>query len=183
MILQGEPARSSLARRQTALWRANSAWGLPVRHYRVSHLRAETPQDNLEVARGERGRATRLAPGVDVVLIVHAGDRAILAAPGPAVLGVPLPLTGRGVAGPLAHPQPGMGMKQGRAERASLPTGSPRDPGHGITSAEDSATATPRPRGGNAPSPAGRLVGSARGWPIHGGNRKARTHWSWIPMI
>ena len=147
MIPQGESARSSLARRRTALWGANSVWRLPVRHYRVSHLGTETPEENLEVARGDRGRAARLARGLDVVLVVRAGECAVVPAPGPAVLGVPLPLTGRGVAGPLTHPQPRMRTEQGRAVRAPLPTGSPRDPGHGGTSAKDSATATPGPRG------------------------------------
>ena len=119
-----------------------------MRHYRVSHLGAETPEDTLEVARGDRGRAARLARGLDVVLVVRAGDGAIVAAPAPAVRGVPLPLTGRGVTGPLTRPQPGMGNEEGPAERAPLPTTFPRDPGHEVTSAEESATATPRPRGG-----------------------------------
>ena len=121
---------------------------MPLRHYRVSHLGAETPEDNLKVARGDRGRATRLARGLDVVLVVRAGDRPIVSAPAPTVRGVPLPLTGRGWAGPLAFPQSGMGNDEGPAERAPLPTLSPRYPGHGGTSAEETATATPRPRGG-----------------------------------
>src|SRR3990172_810949 len=126
MIPLGGPARSSLARRRIALWGANSARRLPVRHYRVSHLGAETPQDNLEVARGDRRQPGGRARGLDVVLVVRAGDGAVLAAPTPAVLGVPLPLAGRGRAGPLARPQPGVGMEQRLAEGTVLPTASPR---------------------------------------------------------
>ena len=45
-----------------------------MRHNRVPHLGAKTPEDNLEVARGDRGRAARLACGLDVVLVVRAGE-------------------------------------------------------------------------------------------------------------
>ena len=143
MIPLGGPARSSLARRRTALWGANPAWGLAVRHYRVSHLGAETPQDNLEVARGDRRQPGGRARGLDVVLVVRAGDGAVLAAPTPAVLGVPLPLAGRGRAGPLARPQPGVRMEQRLAEGTAFPTASPRGTGHEGTSTEESATIVP----------------------------------------
>ena len=116
MIPLGGPARSSLARRRIALWGANSARRLPVRHYRVSHLGAETPQDYLEVGRRDWRRSGGHPRGLDVVLVVRAGDGAIVSAPAPAVLGVPLPLAGRGRAGPLARPQPGVGMEQRLAE-------------------------------------------------------------------
>ena len=143
LIPLGKPARSSLTRSWTALWGANHAWGLPVRHYRVSHLGAETAEDNLEVARGDRRRPGGRPRGLDVVLVVRAGDGAVPAAPAPAVLGVPLPLAGRGRAGPRARPQPGVGMEQGLAEGTALPTASPRGTGHEGTSTEESATITP----------------------------------------
>ena len=117
--------------------------GLAVRHYRVSHLGAKTPEDNLEVARGDRGRAGGRVRGLDVVLGVRAGDGAVVAAPVPAVLGVPLPLAGPGRAGPLARPQPGVGMEQRLAEGTAFPAASPRGTGHEGTSTEESATIPP----------------------------------------
>lgn len=135
MIPQGRAARSSLARFRTALWGANPAWALALRHNRVSHLGAETPQDYLEVPRGDRRRPARLAHGLDVVLVVRAGDGTIVSAPAPAVLGMPLPLAGWCPAGPLPGAQPGMGDEQGLAEGAALPaTPSPRGTGHEVTS-------------------------------------------------
>ena len=145
MILQGKLVRSSLARRRLALKCANSRWGLPLRHYRVSHLGAETAEDNLEIVRRHRGRPRGGACGLDVVLIVRAGDGAIAVAPGPAVLGMPLPLAGRGRAGPLARPQSGVGVEQGLAEETAFPTASLRGTGHEGTSMEQSAT-IPRAR-------------------------------------
>ena len=115
-------------------------WGLPLRHYRVSHLRAETAEDNLEVARGDRRQPRSRPRRLDVVLVVRAGDSAVLVAPAPAVLGVPLPLAGRGRARPLARPQSGVGIKQRLTEGTALPTASPRDPGHEGTSTEEGAT-------------------------------------------
>jgi hypothetical protein len=144
MIPLGGAARSSLARRRTALGRANPAWGVPLRHYRVSHLGAETPQDNLEVARGDRRRPAGGARGLDVVLVVRAGDGAVPAAPTPAVLGMPLPLAGWRAAGPLPGAQPGMGDEQGLAEAAARPaTPAPRGMGHEVTSQQ---TVTLQPR-------------------------------------
>jgi hypothetical protein len=125
------------------MW-ANPAWELPVRHYRVSHLGAETAEGNLEVARRDRGRAARLARGLDVVQVVRAGDGAVPVAPAPAVLGVSLPLAGRGVTGPLASPQPGMGEEQGLAKGAALLAApSPRGTGHEVT-AQQTVTLQPR---------------------------------------
>jgi hypothetical protein len=145
VIPQGEPAGSSLARFRTALGRANPAWGLSLRHYRVSHLGAETAEDNLEVARGDRGRAARLAGGLHVVLVVRPGDGAVLAAPAPAVLSMSLPLAGRGRAGPLPGAQPGMGNEQRLAEGATLLAApSPRGTGHEVTSRQ-TVTLQPRP--------------------------------------
>ena len=118
-------------------------WGLPVRHYRVSHLGAETPQDYLEVGRRDWRRSGGHPRGLDVVLVVRAGDRTVPAAPGPAVLGVPLPLASRGRAGPLARPQPGVRMEQRLAEGTAFPTASPRGTGHEGTSTEESATIVP----------------------------------------
>ena len=120
-------------------------WGLPLCHYRVSHFRAETAEDNLEVVRRHRGRPRAGPRGLDVVPVVRAGDGAVLTAPGLAVLGVPRPLAGRGRAGPLPRPQSGVGMEQGLAEGTALPTASPRVTGHEGTSTEESAT-SPRAR-------------------------------------
>jgi hypothetical protein len=150
LIPLGKPAGSSLAGSRVALWRANPAGGGPLRHYRVSHLGTETAEDNLEVPGGDRRRAARLAGGLYVVLVVRVGDRPIVSTPPPTVRGVPLLLTGQGGTDPLPRPQPGMGEEEGPAERAPLPTMSPRDPGHEVTSAEETATATPRPRGEHA---------------------------------
>jgi hypothetical protein len=101
-----------------------------LRHNRVSHLRAETLQDNLEVLHRHRGRPTASPRRLDVVLIVCAGDGAVPTTPLAAVRGMPCPLAGRGSAGPLARSQPRVGLKQGLAERAALPTASPRGSGH-----------------------------------------------------
>lgn len=84
---------------------------LALRHNRVSHLGAETPQDNLEVAGGDRGRPGVGPPRLDVVLIVRARDHAVPAAPLTAVRGVPFPLAGGSSTGPLAGPQPGVGTE------------------------------------------------------------------------
>ena len=118
----------------------------------LSRLGAESPQENLDLARGHRGRRgpARGPGGLDVVLVVRAGEGAVAAAPAPAVLGVPLPLTGRVAAGPLPRPQPGMGTEQGLAERAPLPTASPRDPGHGSPPGR-TVTPPPQDREGNTP--------------------------------
>jgi hypothetical protein len=140
-----EPARSSLARRRLALMWGNPLWELPLRHYRVSHLGAETAEDNLEIVRRHRGRPRGGPRRLDVVLVVRAGDGSVLPAPGPAVLGMPRSLAGRGRARPLARPQSGVELEQGLAEGAALPTASLRGPGHEGTSAVESAT-IPRAR-------------------------------------
>ena len=104
MILQGKLVRSSLASHRRAVTCANSRWGLPLRHYRVSHLGAETAEDNLEIVRRHRGWPRGASRRLDVVLVVRAGDGPIVVSPGLAVGGMPLPLTRGGRAGPLACP-------------------------------------------------------------------------------
>ncbi len=121
MIPQGGSARSSLARRRTALGRANPAWGLPVRHYRVSHFPPETAEDNLELARGDRRRPGARARGLDVVLVVRAGDGAVLAVRVPEVLGVPAAVGRPGPCRPTGAPPAGGGdgAASGRRDSAS----------------------------------------------------------------
>ncbi len=161
----GEGTRSSLARFGTVLWRANSLRGLPLRHYRVSHLGAETPQDNLQVVRGDRGRSGAGPRRLDVVLVVR---------PGPAVLGVPLPLAAWGGTGPLPRAQPRVRLEQELTEGTALPTTSPRGPGHEGTSRLESATIPPSE--GRGWSRAARLTEQNGGWPMHGGNETTGTH-------
>lgn len=130
-------------------------WGLPLGHYRVSHLGTETPEDNLDLVGRHRRRPGAGPSRLDVVLVVRAGDRAVPAAPLAAVHGMPRLLASWGRAGPLARPQPGVGLEQGLAEGATFPTTSPRGPGHEGTSSAESATA-PRVEG-RGESRAGRL--------------------------
>jgi hypothetical protein len=153
---------------------ANSVWGLRLRQYRVSHLGAETAEDNLEIAGGDRGGPGAGPRRLHVVLVVRAGAGAVPAAPLAAVHGVPLSLAGGIGARPLACPQPGVWLEQGLAEGTAFPTTSPRGPGHeGTSSAESAITPWFKGRGWVE---AGRLPDQSYGWLIHGREETTEAH-------
>ena len=107
-------------------------WHMAVRHYRVSPLRPKSAEENCHVLRRDRWRPRASAGGLDVVLVVGAGHRAVPPPPRAAARRMALLLAGRRPAGPLTTAEPRMGAEQGATEGATLTPGP--GSGHRVTS-------------------------------------------------
>jgi len=113
----------------------NPARGLRLRQYRVSHLGAQPAQEDGHLPRRDRLRCGARPARPHVVLVVASGHGPVSAPPLTTARRMAPTLAGRGSAGSLAGPHPGIGTEETLAARtaASPHSGHRSPPGWRLT--------------------------------------------------